>query len=137
MVNEVIEDGRESDHKPVLEDVHVESAFGQAVRSRSEALLHRLTQLRCPRPSQRETTVLRVLLHLYNDKEIFTSSIILKPDKLRHLLCWKSAVVVCVPPETFNLLDRGTAETCAVLPPASIAFVCISVAAELPFVRLM
>lgn len=45
-------------------------------------------------------------------------------------------MVVCVPPETFNLLERGTAETCAVRPPTSIAVACISAADEIPL-RLM
>lgn len=35
-----------------------------------------------------------------------------------------------MPPETLSLLDRGTAETCAVLPPANISGL-------VPFVRLM
>jgi hypothetical protein len=51
-------------------------------------------------------------------------------------LCWKS---VCVPPDTFNLLERGIAAETTDRPPTSIAFaVCISLAVALPFAaRLM
>lgn len=45
----------------------------------------------------------------------------------------KSAVHVCVPPDTFNLFDRGTADTCAVRPPfVPISIVWPSCVAKVP-----
>lgn len=55
----------------------------------------------------------------------------------------KSAVQVCVPPDTFILFDRGTAETCAVRPPlapninACWASVDVILPADEPFVRFI
>ena len=59
----------------------------------------------------------------------------MKLFRLIYSLAWKSAVVVCVPPETFSFPDLGTAETCAVRPPVSSDCPCWSTTVA-PFVFL-
>lgn len=54
--------------KPMLEDLHVKCAFRQAMRSRAEALFHRLTQLSRSWSRQWKASVLSVLLDFYKSK---------------------------------------------------------------------
>lgn len=64
-------------------------------------------------------------------------------EKLRYCGCGgvfdcRSAVHVCVPPLTFILPARGTADTCAVRPPlAEMSMVCWAPSGGAPFGRLM
>lgn len=61
------------------------------------------------------------------------------------ILVCKSAVQVCVPPDTLILLERGTADTCAVRPPFAAPAIIndcwpsvdVILPADEPLVRLM